>query len=101
MEITVALDLSLTEELKMEGIARDVVNRIQNQRKDQGLDVLDRIRIEFSEIPAESVRRAIREHEAYICQETQAGLIQEVAGEIPETVVELDEGPLPFRIQKI
>ena len=39
---TVALDITLTDELRMEGIARDVVNRVQNLRKDMGLDVQDK-----------------------------------------------------------
>jgi isoleucyl-tRNA synthetase len=41
--LTVALDITLTEELKREGIARDFVNRVQNLRKDMGLEVLDKI----------------------------------------------------------
>jgi hypothetical protein len=43
--ITVALDLTLTDELRMEGIARDIVNRVQNLRKDMGLEVQDKINI--------------------------------------------------------
>ena len=69
--VTVALDITVTEELRQEGIARDVVNRIQNLRKDMGLAVLDKIRIEMEEpdpIPAS----AVRAHERYICSETQA-----------------------------
>ena len=41
--LTVALDINITEELKEEGIARELINRIQNARKDSGLDVTDRI----------------------------------------------------------
>jgi isoleucyl-tRNA synthetase len=44
--LTVALDITLTDELKREGIARDFVNRVQNMRKDMGLEVLDKISIE-------------------------------------------------------
>lgn len=43
--VTVALDITITEELKKEGIARDVVNRVQNMRKDMGLEVQDKIKI--------------------------------------------------------
>ena len=43
--VTVALDVTLTDELKQEGVARDLVNRIQNLRKDMGLEVQDKIHI--------------------------------------------------------
>ena len=43
--VTVALDITLTDELKREGLARDFVNRVQNMRKDMGLEVLDKIGI--------------------------------------------------------
>jgi isoleucyl-tRNA synthetase len=45
--ITVALDVVITEELKEEGIAREIINRIQNLRKDKGLDVTDRIAVKI------------------------------------------------------
>ena len=44
-KITVALDLTITEELKSEGIAREFVNRVQNLRKDKGFDLMDKIEI--------------------------------------------------------
>jgi isoleucyl-tRNA synthetase len=43
--ITVALDITITEELKQEGIARELVNRIQNIRKDSGFEVTDKIKV--------------------------------------------------------
>jgi isoleucyl-tRNA synthetase len=46
--MTVALDVTLTDELKQEGIARDLVNRIQNLRKDMGLEVQDKINIKVA-----------------------------------------------------
>ena len=46
--LTVALDITLTDELRKEGLSRDVVNRIQNLRKDRGLEVQDKISIEYS-----------------------------------------------------
>jgi len=69
--ITVALDLTLSDALVQEGIARELVNRIQNLRKDQGLAVSDKIKIMLT---AEDIRvqMAVQQHRAYICQETQA-----------------------------
>ncbi|MGL2962464.1 isoleucine--tRNA ligase [Flavobacterium sp. RSB2_4_14] len=66
--ITVALDITLTPELKNEGIARELVNRIQNLRKDSGFEVTDKIKvhIQYNEILA----KAIQENENYIKSET-------------------------------
>src|SRR5690606_1587653 len=50
--LTVALDVQITTELKNEGISRELVNRIQNLRKERGLEVTDRIRVLLSNIPA-------------------------------------------------
>ncbi|MEM9830550.1 MAG: isoleucine--tRNA ligase [Bacteroidota bacterium] len=69
--ITVALDITITEELRQEGLARDLVNRIQNLRKDRGLDVQDKIRVKIAK-GDELLNEAIRNHREYICQETQA-----------------------------
>jgi len=69
--ITVALDVTITEDLRKEGIARDVVNRIQNLRKEMGLDVQDKIRI-FVENKDELINSALEMNKEYICTETQA-----------------------------
>ena len=71
--LTVALDISISDELKFEGIAREVVNRVQNSRKEQGFDVTDRIsvRIQSSEL----IKRAIEENQKYISDEVLANEI--------------------------
>ncbi len=69
--ITIALDITLTDELKREGIARDLVNRIQNIRKDIGLDVQDKIKISVKP-EDEMVKSALSTYKEYICTETQA-----------------------------
>jgi isoleucyl-tRNA synthetase len=69
--LTVALDITLTDELRMEGIARDVINRIQNLRKDMGLAVQDKIMIDAQKGDA-LVNAALERHSAYICGEVQA-----------------------------
>jgi isoleucyl-tRNA synthetase len=79
--LTVALDLSLTPELKAEGMARELVNRIQNLRKDIGLEVTDRIklRIEKNKLTDE----AFHNFTDYICSETLA--VIEFVEKIDET----------------
>lgn len=69
--ITVALDVTVTEDLKREGVARDFVNRIQNLRKEMGLEVLDKIAIEVEQ-NSETVKEALMMHRDYIRTETQA-----------------------------
>jgi isoleucyl-tRNA synthetase len=66
--ITVALDVTITEELREEGIARELVNRIQNLRKDSGFEVTDRIKVQIkNEV---SVTKAVNANVAYIKAET-------------------------------
>ncbi len=63
-ELVVALETKLTEALVHEGLAREFVNKIQNMRKDAGLDVSDRIRVTF--FADEAVRAAIQAHVEYV-----------------------------------
>ena len=69
--LTVALDITISDELKKEGLARDIVNRIQNMRKDMGLEVQDKIELVFKN-ESTDLRDAVSEFEDYICHETQA-----------------------------
>ncbi len=69
--VTVALDITINEELKKEGIARDMVNRVQNLRKDMGLDVMDKIKITVQK-KNELIDAALTANKEYICSETQA-----------------------------
>jgi isoleucyl-tRNA synthetase len=68
---TVALDINLTDELKQEGLARDLVNRVQNIRKDLGLEVQDKIDIKIQE-GDEFIKGAVLANQEYISEETQA-----------------------------
>ncbi len=72
-ELTVALDISMTEELIDEGIARELVNRIQNIRKDAGLEVTDKINISF--LASGELKEKIDKNSDYICSETLGGKI--------------------------
>ncbi len=71
--LVVALDATITNELRAEGIARELVNRIQNLRKDTGLEVTDRIRIRLQH--QDTLEQAVRANEAYIKAETLANEI--------------------------
>jgi isoleucyl-tRNA synthetase len=66
--ITVALDITLTEELKNEGIARELVNRIQNIRKDSGFEVTDKIKVQIKRNGI--LEDAVSKNEDYIKSET-------------------------------
>jgi isoleucyl-tRNA synthetase len=68
--MTVALDITLTEELKQEGIARELVNRIQNFRKDNGLEVIDKIAIYLEKEP--QLEAAVVKNKQHILLETLA-----------------------------
>jgi isoleucyl-tRNA synthetase len=65
--LTVALDITISPELWSEGIAREVVNRVQNIRKESGLDVTDRILVEVD--TNDKLQEAILENKSYICAE--------------------------------
>lgn len=65
---TVALDISLNDDLRKEGLAREVINRIQNIRKDQGLEVTDRIKTTL--LAQDILESAVRDNLNYICSET-------------------------------
>jgi isoleucyl-tRNA synthetase len=66
--ITVALDITITDELRKEGIARELVNRIQNIRKDSGLEVTDKIKVELEKNAV--LEDAVLANEDYIKSET-------------------------------
>jgi len=71
--LVVALDATITDELRAEGIARELVNRIQNLRKDTGLEVTDRIQIFLQK--QDTLEKAVRANEVYIKAETLANEI--------------------------
>jgi len=69
-KFTVALDVTLNEDLIAEGIAREFINRIQNIRKESGFDVTDKINIEVASHP--EIDSALLKHKDYICSQTLA-----------------------------
>ena len=98
--LTVALDVTLTEALKEEGTARELVNRIQNIRKDSGLEVTDRITLEMKSHPA--LEAAVQNNRSYICSETLAEDLALVS-ELSEagTPVEFEDVTTEIVIQKV
>ncbi len=86
--LTVALDITLTEELKGEGVARELVNRIQNMRKDSDFEVTDRIEIKIKNTPA--ISSAVEANKIYICAEVLADSLELVESTTGGTFVEID-----------
>ena len=66
--ITVALDVTISEELRKEGVARELINRIQNARKDRGLEVTDKIKLTV--LKFEDLEESINKNKEYIMSET-------------------------------
>ena len=89
--LTVALDVTISDELKQEGLAREVVNRIQNMRKDKGLDVTDKILVRIQQNA--KLDSAIKNNLSYICSETLTRDLQvvETMEALGSNLVEVDE----------
>lgn len=96
--LTVALDITLTEELKNEGLARELVNRIQNLRKDSGLEVTDRIALRLE---ADSrLQQAVNDNKNYIMSETLAETLEENTGRGEVLTLDIDgvEGKVQIEV---
>ena len=98
-KLTVALDVTLTEELKEEGIARNFVNQVQNLRKEKGLEVTDKINVKLTDNPV--ITKALQNNLPYICAEILAadvvfnGLLND------GDTIQIDERELLIVITKI
>ena len=95
--LTVALEVELTEDLLNEGMARELINRIQNMRKDAGLEITDRIAIKVS--PNDSIAKAIANYEEYVKTQVLADsiFVEDNAG----TDVEFDDFVVRIQVTKI
>ena len=87
--ITIALDEEITEELRIEGLAREMVNRIQNLRKSSGFDVEDKIDIRLEKTPI--TEQILAAHKDYISTQVQARSIESVEGLTSGELLDLDE----------
>ena len=97
-KLTVALEVTLTDELRREGVARELVNRIQNIRKSSGLEITDKIEIQLSKHPQSDA--AVEQYCDYICKQvlgTSLTLMDEVAD---ATELDMDDYKLYVRIMK-
>uniref|UniRef100_UPI0040490042 DUF5915 domain-containing protein n=1 Tax=Fluviicola sp. TaxID=1917219 RepID=UPI0040490042 len=96
--ITVALDAQLTAELTAEGIARELVNRVQNLRKDSGLEVTDRILLRVT--CSDELKAALTANQAYICSEVLANELVFGANENATVIDLVTEGDAAISIEK-
>ena len=97
-KLTVALDVTLTEELKQEGISRELINRIQNLRKEKDLLVTDRIKLRVQEHSL--ISQAVENNLNYICAEILADQLQLDAGLTAGDLIEIDDVELFVSITK-
>ncbi len=97
--VTVALDVTLTDELKAEGIARDLVNRIQNLRKEMGLEVQDKIKITLAD-DQDEVNAAVSGFGSYIESETQAVSLDFDSQLEGASLMELDDFTIAIKVEK-
>ena len=98
--LTVALDIHITPELKKEGLSRELINRIQNLRKEKGFEVTDRIKVELTQNT--EIQEAVDNNLSYICTEILANSIdfKDESLEAGETI-EIDGKELKVIIEKI
>lgn len=95
--LTVALEVTISDSLRREGTARELINRIQNIRKDSGFEVTDRVIITVEDTP--EICESLGEFEAYVCEQTLAlsiGLGKDFGG----NKVEWEEGTLEIKVIK-
>ena len=95
---TVALDLEITDTLKLEGVARELVNKIQNLRKDKDFEVTDKIRVEIAEHPY--INEATKAYNEYICGEILADSLEIVAQLSAEDTVDIDSNEIKILLSK-
>ena len=98
--ITVALDINVTEDLKKEGFARDFVNRIQNLRKEKGMEVQDKISVVVAADNA-FVKQALTAHENYVRTETQASSLSFTEKSDNLDDIEIDDYKFNVQIQVV
>ncbi|HVN58494.1 MAG TPA: isoleucine--tRNA ligase [Bacteroidales bacterium] len=96
-KLTVALDVTVTDELRYEGIAREFVNRIQNIRKESGFDVTDKITVLIGD--HEFIREAVKRHSAYIGSQTLATTVSVVPSLSGPSVRDIDIDDVTVKIQ--
>ena len=94
--LTVALEVELTDELRQEGMAREIINRVQNIRKESGLEITDRVKITMT--PQAEVSQAVENFGDYIKTQVLADSIELKANDGQE--VEFDDFKINILIEK-
>ncbi|MDR2138582.1 MAG: isoleucine--tRNA ligase, partial [Tannerella sp.] len=98
--LTIALDITVTDELSREGLARELVNRIQHLRKSSGFEITDKIRVLLR--APEEMNAALETHREYIANQVLAVSIETTADELPEgTAFDMDEFNVYVKIEKV
>jgi isoleucyl-tRNA synthetase len=96
--LTVALDIELTDELIEEGIARELINRIQNLRKSSGLEITDRIEIELEDRP--EIHNAVLHCGDYIASQVLATKLNLTTNDQLPSTIEMDGYNVNINIKK-
>ena len=96
--LTIALDITVTDELRREGLARELVNRLQNLRKSSGLEITDHIRVTLA--PAEEMEGVLETYGDYIRRQVLADAITSTERSADMTELEFDDFQLPVKIEK-
>jgi len=99
--LTVALDVTLTEELRQEGLARELVNRLQNLRKDSGLEVQDRINVALSASAPAELQAAVENFGDYIREEVQAQRLAFVPEVADGALLEFDDFKVQAKVEVV
>jgi isoleucyl-tRNA synthetase len=97
--LTVALDVEVTEDLRREGIAREIVKKIQAMRKESGFDIVDRISVEIESNDATDA--AVAQFRDYICNQVLADDLKVVATVEGENAVEFDNAVVKLSVAKL
>jgi len=97
-DYTVALDLEISDELKTEGVARELVNKIQNLRKDKDFEVTDKIIVKIEEHSYTS--KAILSFNEYICGEILASSLEETTNPTGTDVLDIDGNTIKIELSK-
>ena len=97
--LTVALDVEVTDDLRCEGVAREIVKKIQAMRKDSGFDIVDRIVVEIEH--NEATDAAIEQFNGYICNQVLADELKISDSVDSDSVVELDNAAVKLSVRKL
>ncbi|HCK21778.1 MAG TPA: isoleucine--tRNA ligase, partial [Bacteroidetes bacterium] len=98
-DLTVALDVNITEALQQEGDARELVSRLQKLRKDMDLAITDKI--EVSIVAGPEMEKSILSYKNYICTEILAARIEVVRELSPSETLEVNDQKIEVSLQKI